>query len=77
MDNPIGPITIRIGGEANGEDHEDVEDVVVLVVVVEVEIEVEAGAILDRMIPLPAIAVGYVAIWPVTIPKLHNHREVA
>ena len=78
MDNPVGPLTIRIGGEANGEDH---EDVVVLVVVAEVEtvveVEVEIGVVLDHMIPLRAIAVGWVAIWPTTVPNLYNHREVA
>ena len=36
MDNLVGPLTIKIGGEANGEDREDVEDVVVLVEVAEV-----------------------------------------
>ena len=48
------------------------EDVVVLVVVAE-----EAGVVLDRMIPLRAIAVGCVAIWPATVPNLYSHREVA
>ena len=81
MDNPVGPLTVKIGGEANGEDHEDVEDVVVLVVVVEVEtvveVEVETGVLLDHMIPLRAIAVGCMAIWPATVPNLYRHREVA
>ena len=81
MDNLVGPLTIRIGGEANGEDREDELDVVVLVVVIEVdtvvEVEVEAGAVLDHMIPLPTIAVGCMAIWPVTVPNLCSHREVA
>ena len=81
MDNPVGPLTIRIRGEANGEDHEDVEDVVVLVVVAEVEtvveVEEEAGVVLDHMIPLRATAVGCVAIWPATVPNLLSHREVA
>ena len=81
MDNPVGPLTIRIGGEANGEDREDVEDALVLVVVAEVEtvveVEEEAGVVLDRTIPLRAIAVGCVAIWPVTVPNLYSHREVA
>ena len=81
MDNPVGPLTIKIGGEANGED-EAVEDfVVVMVVVAEVEtvveVEEEAGIVLDRMIPLRAIAVGCVAIWPATVPNLYSHREVA
>ena len=83
MDNPVGPLTIRIGGEANGEDREDVEDVVVLVEDAEVEtvveIEEEAGVVLDRMIPLRATAVGCMAIWPVTVlnPVTYNRREVA
>ena len=81
MANPVGPLTIRIGGEANGEDHEDVVDVVVLVEDAEVEtvveIEEEAGVVLDRMIPLRATAVGCVATWPATIPSLLSHREVA
>ena len=72
MDNPVGPLTIRIGGEANGEDHEDVVDVVVLVEDAEVEtvveVEVEVGVLLDRMIPLRATAVGCVATWPATVP---------
>ena len=81
MDNPVGPLTIRIGGEANGGDREDVEDVVVLVVAAKVEtvveVEEEEGVVLDRMIPLRAIAVGYVAIWPAIVPNLYSHREVA
>ena len=81
MDNLVGPLTIRTGGEANGEDREDVEDVVVLVEDAEVEtvveIEEEAGVVLDRMIPLRATDVGCVATWPVTAPSLLSHREVA
>ena len=54
---------------------------VVLVVVAEVEtvveVEVETGVVLDHMIPLHAIAVGCVAIWPATVPNLYRHREVA
>ena len=57
MDNLVGPWTTKIGGEASGEDHEDVldmVDVVVLVVVVEVETVVAhkegAEAVLDCMI---------------------------
>ena len=74
MDNPVGPLTIKIGGEANGED-EAVEDfVVVMVVVAEVETLVEVdeaeGVLMDRMIPLRAIAVGCVAILPATVPNL-------
>ena len=81
MDNPVGPLTIRIGGEANGEDREDVVDVVVLVEDAEVETVVEVeeaeGVLLDRMIPLRATAVGCVVIWPATIPNLLSQREVA
>ena len=62
----VGPLPIKIGGEANGEDREDVEDVVVLVVVAEVEagvvVEVDTGAVLDHMILWRAIVVGCVAI---------------
>ena len=57
MDNRVGPLTTRIGGEANGEDSEDVADmvdVVVRVVVDEVAtvvaVKVEAEAVLDHMI---------------------------
>ena len=81
MDNLVGPLTIKIGGEANGEDREDVEDVVVLVEVAEVatvvEVEEEAGVTLDHTIPLHATAVGRVATWPATVPSLLSHREVA
>ena len=81
MDKPVGPLTIRIGGEANGEDHEDVVDVVVLVEDAEVEtvveVEVEVGVLLDRMIPLRATAAGCVATWPAIVPNLLSHREVA
>ena len=85
MGNPVGPLPIKIGGEAHGEDRKDVVDVLVLVVVakvktvveVEVEAEVEARVVLDHMIPLCAIAVGCVAIWPATVPNLYSHREVA
>ena len=81
MDNLVGPLTIKIGGEANGED-EAVEDfVVVMVVVAEVETVVEVeeaeGVLLDRMIPLRATAVGCVATWPATVPNLLSHRGVA
>ena len=81
MDNPVGPLTIKIGGKANGED-EAVEDfVVVMVVVAEVEtvveVEVETGVVLDHMIPLCATVAGCVATWPATVPSLLSHREVA
>ena len=81
MDNLVGPLTIKIGGEANGEDHEDVVDVVVLVEDAEVEtvveIEEEEGVVLDRMIPLRATTVGRMATWPATVPNLLSHRGVA
>ena len=56
--------------------------VVVLVEVAEVEtvveVEEEAGVVLDHTIPLRAIAVGCVAIWPATVPNpiMHSRREV-
>ena len=37
VDNLVGPLPIKTRSEANGEDHEDVVDVLVLVVVVELE----------------------------------------
>ena len=77
MDNWVGPLIIRIGAEANGEDHEDVEDVVVAEVETVVEVEEEAGVVLDHTIPLRAIAVGCAATWPATAPNLRSHREVA
>ena len=53
----------------------------VMVVVAEVETVVEVdeaeGVILDRTIPLRAIAVGCVATWPTIVPSLLSHREVA
>ena len=81
MDNLVGPRIPKIGGEANGEAREDVVDVVVLVEDAEVETVVgakeEAEAVLDHMILLLATVVGCVAIWPVTVPNLLSHREVA
>ena len=81
MDNLVGPLTIKIGGEANGEDREDVEDVVVMVVVAKVEtvveVEEEAGVVLDHTVPLRATAAGCVAIWSATVPSLLSHKEVA
>ena len=81
MDNLVGPLILKIGGEANGEAREDVVVVVVLVEDAEVEtvvgVKEEAGAVLDHMILLLATAVGCVAIWPVTVPNLLSHREVA
>ena len=80
MDNLVGPLILRIGGEATGEVCEDVLDEVDQMVVVEVEAVVvtgvHKGAVLDRMILWPVIAVGCVAIWPVTVPKQHNHKGV-
>ena len=37
----------------------------------------EQRAALDPMILWLAIVVGCVAIWPVTVPKICSHREVA
>ena len=39
--------------------------------------QVVKRAVLDRMILWHATAVGCVAIWPVTVPKIRSHREVA
>ena len=54
MDKLVGPQILKIGGEANGEDCEDVLDEVDPMVVVEEAtvgvVEVDRGAILDRMI---------------------------
>ena len=86
MDNQAGPQSVKIGGEAHGEEDEVVVnavavdlgilavDVVDSVVVEEVE-----GVALGHMILLLATGAGYVAIWPVTIlnPVVHSHREVA
>ena len=81
MDNPVGPLIVKIGGEANGEDREDVEVVVEMGVVAEVEtvveVEEETRVLLDHTIPLRATAAGCVAIWPATVPNLYSHREVA
>ena len=81
MDNLVGPLTIKTGGEANVEDREDVVYVVVLVEDAEVETvvetEEETGVVLDRMIPLRATAVGCVATWPATVPNLLSYKEVA
>ena len=86
MDNQAGPQSVRIGGEANGEEDEEV----VHVVAVDLEIlavdvvdpaveEEEQEAALDHMILLLATGVGCVAIWSVTILNLVvlSHREVA
>ena len=55
------------------------EDVVELVVedskATVVEAVEGANATMDLMIHLHVIAVGCVAIWPVTVPKIHNHKE--
>ena len=81
MVNLVGPLILKIGGEANGEAREDVVVVVVLVEDAEVEtvvgVKEEAGVAPDHMIPLRATAVGCVAIWPVTVPNLLSHREAA
>ena len=79
----MGPQTLKIGGEADGPECEEEEDVVemMVVVVVEavVEVEMEAGVVLDRTIPWLVIGAGCVVIWPATVPKLvrHRRREVA
>ena len=51
MDNLVGPQTLKIGGEANGEEREDVLDEVDRLVVAEVEavvvVEEDREAVLD------------------------------
>ena len=58
----------------------DKTDVVELVVedsrVTVVEAEEEANVTGDRMIHLLVTAVGCVAIWPVTVPKMYSHRGI-
>ena len=46
MDNLVGPQTLKIGGEANGEAREDVVVEVVLVEDAEVDLEVEEVEVL-------------------------------
>ena len=62
MDNLVGPLIIRTGGEANGEEREDVVDEVDQSVVAEVEavvvVKADRGAVLDHMILWLVIAVG-------------------
>ena len=83
MDNLVGPQTLKIGGEADGVECEEEEDVVemMVVIVVEavVEVKMEAGVVLDRTIPWLVIGAGCMVIWPATVPKLvrHRRREVA
>ena len=86
MDNQAGPQSVKIGGEANGEEDEEVVNVVVVdLEILEVDVvdpvvveEVE-GVALGHMILLLATGAGCVAIWPVTVlnPVVHSHREVA
>ena len=79
----MGPQTLKIGGEADGAECEEEEDVVEMTVVVVVEAGVEvamaAGVILDHTIPWLVTGAGCVVIWPATVPKLvkHRRREVA
>ena len=79
----MGPQALKIGGEADGAECEEEEDVVemMVVVVVEavVEVEMEAGVVLDRTIPWLFTTAGCVVIWPATVPKpvMHRRREVA
>ena len=77
----VGPQVTNIGGEAKEEECKDVVlEEVETVVVDEVDAvveQVEDRAVLDRMIFWLVIAVGCVAIWPVTVPKISSsHREV-
>ena len=79
----MGPQALKIGGEADGAECEEEEDVVemMVVVVVEavVEVEMEAGVVLDRTIPWLVISAGCMVIWPATVlkPVMHRRREVA
>ena len=79
----MGPQTLNLGGEADGAECEEEEDVVemMVVVVVEavVEVEMAVGVALDRMIPWLVIGAGCVVIWPATVlkPVIHRRREVA
>ena len=78
--NQARPQLHPIGGEASGEDSEDGLAEVDLAVEEEEETVVapeEQKAALDHMILWLAIVVGFVAIWPVTVPKIYSHREVA
>ena len=86
MDNQAGPQSVKIGGEAHGEEDEDVVNVVVAVdvfleilVVDLVVVEKEEGVALGHLTSLLATGAGCVAIWPVTVlnPVVHSHREVA
>ena len=79
----MGPQALKIGGEADGAECEEEEDVVEMMVVVEVEVvvvvEMVAGVVLDHMIPWLVIGAGCVVIWPATVlkPVMHRRREVA
>ena len=83
MDNLVGPQALKIGGEADGAECEEEEDVVEIMVVVVVEfvvaVEVAAGVVLDRTIPRLVTGAGCVVIWPATVlkPVMHRRREVA
>ena len=87
MDNPAGPQSVKIGGEANGEEDEEVVNVVVVVGLEVLEVDVVdsvalgkvEGAALGHLTPLLATSAGCVAIWSLTIlnPVVHSHREVA
>ena len=79
----MGPQALKIGGEADGAECEEEEDVVEMMVVVAVEVmvvvEMAAGVTLDRMIPLHATGAGCMVIWPAIVlkPVMHRRREVA
>ena len=77
----MGPQILSLGGEAKEEECEDVVlDEVDLVVEEEVDAVVDQvvdKVALGHMILWLVIAVGCVAIWPATVPKIgSSHREV-
>ena len=85
MDNQAGPQSVKIRGEVNGEEDEEVVNVVMGLEVLEVDVvdpvvlEKVEGVALGHLTPLHATGVGFVAIWPVTVPspRVRRRREVA
>ena len=85
MDNQVDPQSVKIVDEVNGEEDEEVVNVVVGLEVLEVDVvdpvvlEKVEGVALGHLTPLLATGAGCMAIWPVTVlnPVVHSHREVA